>query len=139
MCDTETNHFLNENAANRIDISSQDESGSLNGDQYEGKCPDVTEIESQDEKDLTSISSLSEYNDPNNGLNEVTANPNQHSQTHVFPEPNPDKPKIENIAVTNSGGINVGDRTVTHITGKVIYNRIHIPQINNSVSNDQSE
>lgn len=135
MCDIKLNHFHNENTTSRSDISSQVESGSLNGDRYERKCPDVAEIESQNKIDFISISSLSKNNSSNNSSNEVIVNPDQ----HVFPEPNPDKPKIENIALTNSSQINVGDRAITHVRGQVIYNRIHIPQIINSVSNDQSK
>lgn len=139
MGDIEINHLNDEHTANRTDISSPDELGSLNGDRCERKYPDVIEIESQDETDSTSNSRLSEYNDSHNGSNVVIANPNQHSQTHGEPEPDRHEPRIENIAVANSSRITVGDRAITRVSGSVIYNRYHIQQINNSDSNDQSK
>lgn len=110
MGDIEINHSHDEHTADRSDISSPDELGSLNGNQYECKYSDVTEIET-----------------------------NFTSNSSGKPEPNPHEPKIENIAVANSSRINVGDRAITRVSGNVIYNRYHIQQINNSDSNDQSK
>lgn len=130
MSDTELNHSRNENTTNWSEISALDESGSLDGDREERKCLDVTKNELQDEEDFSCNSSLSEYLDKNNGSNEETSNQNQHSQTHVIPEPIPDISVFENTTVTGGNRTNIGNRNITHVGGQLIYNRFHIPQNN---------
>lgn len=74
-----------------------------------GNVPTWLQFDSQNKIDFISIRSLSKNNSSNNSSNEDIVNPDQ----HVFPEPNPDKPKIENIAASNSSQINAGDIAIT--------------------------